>query len=238
MTLMKRMMIEQLFETSNEIEDLHYLAGYIIRFIKLASPNGKYNISKIKDILNEPLNIYSSSVQSMLEKLTFNFREIKSNALGGFYPGINVLILDFKKIKKSKRFDIGLVLSHELQHALDYSKSKYSFTDEDDFDISNYDDYLRYKEEINARFTEVLLLIARQHPTKANLPSIINSAFKQRQIFRDLYDKGPKGQRKYNQLKKRAYKFYDEFIQINSRQPKQTLFATVKNLILRFTLFK
>lgn len=229
---------ELLLETSSEVEDLHYLAGYIARFIKLTKPKGKYNITKIRDLLNEPLNIYSSSVLKLLEKLTFNFIIIKSKVLGGFYPETNTIILDFNKIKKNKIYDFELVLSHELQHALDYSKSKESFTPDADFNVSEYDTYLRWKEEINARFTEVLLIIARKHPTKAQLSSTIESAFKQRSIFRDLYSAGPKGQKKYNQLKKRAYKFYDEFIQINSRVPKSTFFGTVKNLILRFIPIK
>ena len=232
------MLIAQLLETSGEVEDLHFIAKYITRFINLKNPKGTFKIAHICNLLHEPFDIYSDSVRSMLDELKFNFSSIDGNILGGFYRNEFGIQLDIAKIKKHKRYNLELVISHELQHALDFSKSPKSFTNNAIFSKTKWDDYLRWKEEINARFTEVLLVIAQQSPPRKNFQIAIDRIFNERKIFRELYDKGPKGQRKYNQLKKRAYKFYDEFVQINSRQPKATVIAKIKNLILRFSLFK
>ena len=230
--------LTQLNETGGEIEDLHYLAKYITQFVKSKKPKGDYSINDIRNESRVPLNIHSVSVLSMVNELTFDFSPIDSVVLGGFLPDSFIIKIDLDKIKKYKNYSLESILVHELQHALDFKKSHgKSFTDAV-FDKNKMDEYLRWKEEINARFSEVLLVIAKKSPSRSKLQSTMDKAFNERAIFRDLYEKGPKGQKQYNQLKKRAYKFYDEFVQIKSAESKSSFLGKVKSLISQFSLIK
>lgn len=220
-------------ESNSEIEDIHYIAKYIARFVKAKNPKGKYSMAQIHAAFREPLNIYSPTVIDTVDNIVFDFWPIEGRMFAEFYLNSMTIKVDAKKIKKYKNYDLETTLSHEIQHALDYMKSKgHAFTKDVSYQTTDHATYLRWKEEINARMTEVLLLIAKKSPTRAQLPTVINNAFAKREIFRELYNAGPKGQKQYNRLLSRAYKFYDEMIQTDKSKPGWL--GLIKSLISKF----
>lgn len=109
---------------------------------------------------------------------------------------------------------VASVIAHELQHALDFLKSKGSALQKEvpaDLDSDQQmATYLRLPHEINARFSQALLDISQYNITdKSKLPQAIKAAFQKNQLEPELFGKD---QTKYRRLLSRTYKFFDAHI--------------------------
>ena len=101
--------------------------------------------------------------------------------------------------------------------------------------MSNSYEYTKSSEEINARFAQVLMDLSNMNVTSKNMITYIKAVFKHHSLFKELFDDYPDGQKKYNQLLKRAYKFCKEinnYEKFNHNElPRQTIKQMIKNII-------
>lgn len=111
--------------------------------------------------------------------------------------------------------ELAKTLVHELQHAVDGTKSKGQAlmktpaTKSGDTEDQEFEEYLKLPHEVNARFAEALDDISEQLPyirEVGQLPEIINDAFAKREINRVF--PGRAEDPRYRRLLSRAYQYY------------------------------
>lgn len=138
------------------------------------------------------------------------------------------------------------ILAHELQHALDNEKSKGRYIDMRKTQAVsgvNYNEpeYLRLPQEINARFTEALMMLAGYDFKGKSTPeklSTIKRALKINHIsLRSPDQESGLDQRSYNRVLSRAMKFVDavQDIRIEPARRQKGLIPRIKDLVGLFT---
>lgn len=183
---------------------------------------------KVKD-LNVP------NVNDPLLKKLFNILYIKVNSqldfyddpsapktLGGYYDGDYTVELFFPAIEyvagkreSQLKSEIASTLAHEIQHAIDDYKSENAvYSGSNISPAKDLQGYLKLPYEVNARFQEATMDIAKyitmpkndgSKTTQADLPELIRYAFEKNRLDK-IYEKN---QKEYKRLLTRAYKFFD-----------------------------
>lgn len=183
---------------------------------------------KVKD-LNVP------NVNNPLLKKLFNILYIKVNSqvdfyddpsaprtLGGYYDGDYTVELFFPaleyaagKRESQLKSEIASTLAHEIQHAIDDYKSENAvYSGSNISPAKDLQGYLKLPYEVNARFQEATMDIAKyiampkndgSKTTQADLPELIRYAFEKNRLDK-IYEKN---QKEYKRLLTRAYKFFD-----------------------------
>lgn len=183
---------------------------------------------KVKD-LNVP------NVNDPLLKKLFNILYIKVNSqvdfyddpsapktLGGYYDGDYTVELFFPAIEyvagkreSQLKSEIASTLAHEIQHAIDDYKSENAvYAGSNISPAKDMQGYLKLPYEVNARFQEATMDIAKyiampkndgSKTTQADLPELIRYAFEKNRLGK-IYEKN---QKEYKRLLTRAYKFFD-----------------------------
>jgi hypothetical protein len=195
----------------------------ISRILRIKIP--KTHSNEIKNIL---INKYKFKLDNKIELAqhrAFIDRETSD------YPGY--IVLNIKNLIDNARLEPGI--AHEMRHAIDNVKSvgkNNSLTTQNVLDTRTY---LNLQNEINARFTEVLVHLVKATPSKETLEPIISILFNMHLLNRSIFPKNQQGQKQYNRLFSRAYKFYDELSKL-SKVDKTTWWDKVKTLINKFKL--
>jgi len=183
---------------------------------------------KVKD-LNVP------NVNDPLLKKLFNILYIKVNSqvdfyddpsapktLGGYYDGDYTVELFFPAIEyvagkreSQLKSEIASTLAHEIQHAIDdYKSDNKVYAGSNISPAKDMQGYLKLPYEVNARFQEATMDIAKyiampkndgSKTTQADLPELIRYAFEKNRLDK-IYEKN---QKEYKRLLTRAYKFFD-----------------------------
>lgn len=182
---------------------------------------------KVKD-LNVP------NVNDPLLKKLFNILYIKVNSqldfyddpsapktLGGYYDGDYTVELFFPAIEyvagkreSQLKSEIASTLAHEIQHAIDdYKSDNKVYAGSNISPAKDLQGYLKLPYEVNARFQEATMDIAKyitmpkndgSKTTQADLPELIRYAFEKNRLDK-IYEKN---QKEYKRLLTRAYKFF------------------------------
>lgn len=225
--------IELIQEAALDVKDIHDLARYVADYIRKAKPQDHFNSGDIRDSGMTLPNVQTPMMRSMFKDIQFVDTALTPPNLAQFRSGSNRIEIDVGRIR-AKRYNLENLIAHELQHAWDWYRSKGKAWDPGlDVRKITYGDYLRLPDEINARFTQVLHDISRFDPDQGELTKAIKAAFDRYAVFRDLYSAGPQGQKRYNRLLSRAYKFYSEIIKLRASQPK-TWVGKIGRMVTRF----
>lgn len=207
---------------------------------------------KIKD-LNAP-KVKNPLLKKLLSTLNIKVNTAKNweddagvKVHGTYYVGDNEIELWFPvhELAASKRgssvqSEIASTLSHEMQHALDDLKSSgKALQDPASFKGLNkdYQGYLKRPYEVNARFQQATMDIAKyvampkndgSKTTQQNLPDLIRYAFQKNQLDK-IYEKN---QPEYKRLLSRAYKFFDAEMNAPKKATPQNIVSRAVNWIL------
>lgn len=184
---------------------LTWLSGLYLRQLYLPQTNDP--------VINKMINTVKISLQDR-----YSSRE--KNNLGSFWTtvdgicGIDLFLPAIVNAAKggtdTTANELRSTLIHEMQHAIDYIKSKGKFNTvrkQSNTPIDSqerYANYLKLPEEVNARFTQAILDIAVQYNKIAGphrLQDLIKNAFEHHRL--NVVD--PK---QYQRLMTRAYKFF------------------------------
>ena len=197
---------------------------------EMFSPKDKLELFgvKVKD-LNVP------NVNNPLLKKLFNILYIKVNSqvdfydnpnepktLGGYYDGDYTVELFFPAIEyiagkreSQLKSEIASTLAHEIQHAVDdYKSDNAVYSGSNISPAKDMQGYLKLPYEVNARFQEATMDIAKfiampkndgSKTSQSDLPALIRYAFEKNRLDK-IYEKN---QKEYKRLLTRAYKFFD-----------------------------
>ena len=210
-------------EATDDSIDLMTIAQYVAAFLTDHAKNGHgYDIQHMEDF--DPLpGLRTEIAYSMLydHGLTFmivNGRKIKKGRryLGAYTRGFNLIWVERRLLVNPKM--LVSVLLHELQHALDDIRSDSKALPVHDPDQTR-DQYLARPQEINARFSQALydlvdlqadhILHNGEPLDKQRSAEMIKKILDSHQLGKNLFS-GPRGERAYQRLLSRAYKFNDE----------------------------
>ena len=246
---------ELLFEASQENKDINTVADFVVNNLEnymkyLRTVNNKSDMFTLHTMsimlhIRMPL-ITSPSLKPLLNnKLVFWLnKDMKNSTAAAFMYKTN------EPYSEDQNYRIAInprlcddkirfkpVLAHEIQHAADFIKSqKRGFPDHDVSPAAiGMDAYMRHPREVNARFAEALFLMSKsQILTRSNLNRFINFLFdKKCEITPALWPKeqAAEAQKIIQRLKSRAYKFYDEVLEIKAKTPSAERSARIKKLI-------
>jgi hypothetical protein len=200
-------------------------------------------IPKVKDPTLAKL-LKTMEIKVKTSKNWENDEGIKTH--GSYYPGENYIELYFpaheftaKKRDSSLQVEIADTLAHEIQHALDDFKSKgNAFKDLASYSGGkDYESYLKLPYEVNARFQQATMDIAKyiatpkkdgSRTTQKDLPELIRYAFEKNQL-NNIYRKN---QAEYKRLLTRAYKFFQAELNAPKKATPQNIVSRAVNWIL------
>jgi len=247
--------ISTITEDSQENKDINTIADFVVNnldtYMKyLKTVNNKSDMFTLHTMsimlhIRMPL-ITSPSLKPLLNnKLIFWINpKMKNTAAAAFmyrtdepYSEEQTLRIAINPKLCDDKIRFKPVLAHEIQHAADYVKSKkMGFMSGDvTADSLGYDNYMRHPREVNARFAEALFLMSKsQILTRNNLNRFVNFLFDKKCIITpDLWPKeqAAEAQKIIQRLKSRAYKFYDEVLEIKTKTPSAERAAKIKKLI-------
>lgn len=210
---------------------------------------------KVKD-LNVP------NVNNPLLKKLFNILYIKVNSqldfyddpsapktLGGYYDGDYTVELFFPAIEyvagkreSQLKSEIASTLAHEIQHAIDdYKSDNKVYAGSNISPAKDIQGYLKLPYEVNARFQEATMDIAKyitmpkndgSKTTQADLPELIRYAFEKNRLDK-IYEKN---QKEYKRLLTRAYKFFQA--ELNSPKKSTPIPQNIAKRALNWILGK
>ena len=171
------MRLQELFETTEEDRAIVSLSSTIYKYIQhfKDDSNTTINLGKIGQLFNTPLNVLDNVTLQLAdpESLDKAYEQsadepVNPNSVGyGFWdPATETIFLNSKYIA-----DIKTIISHELRHALDDYKSEFKAGDSDSYfsprkqkhkNADRITNYNAQRGEINARFLQVLDILARR----------------------------------------------------------------------------
>lgn len=235
-------------EATDESVDLMRIANYVAAFLTDHAKNAYgYDIQHMEDF--DPLpELRTEEAYSMLydHGLTFvliNGQKVKKGKryLGAYVKGNNLIWIDRKLLVKPR--SLVSVLIHELQHALDDIRSGGKALPDNDPDQPR-NQYLSRPQEINARFSQALYDLVDLQASymeqngkpwgRQEAAEMIMKILDSHQLGKTLFS-GPDGQRRYQRMLSRAYKFNDEvrnLITVNrGSEKKQSIIDRIKLLI-------
>jgi hypothetical protein len=225
---------ELLCEDARELNDIHLVAEFVDRFFKNYSDLSMPTLRDMHNLSQVPLpKIQSVALNKVLfnEGLAFAVRPSNSKSWASFSES-GLVIINQDLLKTPLEFRLR-VISHELQHALDHHKSNGKFTDpqfrkKPDFTI---DDYHKFSHEINARFTELLFVLAKHNPARSNLESVIHQLMAHFKLTKDFLGTGEVADKRERRLRSRAALFWQEYQNIIAEpHTKETLWDKIKIL--------
>lgn len=243
---------ELLFEDSQENKDINIIADFVVDNIEsyakiiFKSPNAAkmFTLNSMCRVLHIRMPLIASpSLKSLTDDyLVFMFKDMKSGAAFMYrtnapYSKDQELIITINPGFLADKIRFKPILAHEIQHAADYAKSQRRAFPSHNVspDAMGMDAYMRHPAEINARFAEALLLMSKSNIlNRSNLNRFINFLFNKKcDITVDLWPKeqAAEAQKIIQRLKARAYKFYDEVLEIKTKTPSAERVAKIKKLI-------
>jgi hypothetical protein len=224
------------------------IANYVAAFLINHAKNGYgYDIQHMEEFGPFP-QLRTEEAYSMIydHGLTFtvmNGQKIKKGKryLGAYAKGRNLIWVDRRLLVRSKM--LVSILLHELQHALDDIRSGGKALPDNDPDQPR-DQYLSRPQEINARFSQALYDLVDLQASymeqngkpwdRQKSAEMIMGILDSHQLGKTLFS-GPDGQRAYQRMLSRAYKFNDEvrnLITVNrGGERKQSIIDRIKLLI-------
>jgi len=219
-------------ETVQEERELQDIASYVAGILSKKPRRGPLTLEDLEDISGKRSpSVISPVVHSMLDGTSFYMFNDRDNPRHrGEYDtansaiGLNVAGL-IGKAKWTVRSKMESTLVHELRHALDYYKSRTKALPPrpqmgDDVTGDQYDEYVRYHEEINARFSQALMDMSKAKIDPRFLEHEIKEIFSKHQLSPRMFKWDTrKGQKQYNRLLTRAYSFYQELQRIDRDKP-------------------
>ncbi len=233
-------------EATEDSVDLLRISKYVADWLIKNKPKNPVTLSDMPGALPQ---FYSGYMINLLfdQQLQFMLHKPEKGVVGWYDPQRNVVSLDRRLVHY--RQELISVLTHEIQHALDDYKSQGKALRGQRAD-DTYQTYLRRPQEINARFAQALIDIVNGEMlslkqigrvgTAQESKEVIRIALSNQNLGRGLFPKGEEGQRQYNRLFSRAYKFYDESKHLidtmSSSEEKQNFAGKVKSLIKKYLL--
>lgn len=233
-------------EATEDSVDLLRISKYVADWLIKNKPKNVVTLSEMPGALPQ---FYSGYMINLLfdQQLQFALHKPEKGVVGWYDPRYNLVSLDRRLVHY--RNELVSVLTHEIQHALDDYKSRGKALKRQTSDDS-YKSYLKQPQEINARFAQALLDIVNGEMeslktigrvgTAQESKEVIRLALSNQKLGRGLFQEGPEGQRQYNRLFSRAYKFYDESKHLidtmSTREEKQNFAGKVKSLIKKYLL--
>lgn len=232
-------------EATEDSVDLLRISKYVAEWLIKNKPKNPVTLSDMRGALPQ---FYSGYMINLLfdQQLQFMLHKPVKDTIGWYDPQYNVVSLD-KRLVHHKQ-ELVSVLSHEIQHALDDYKSAGWALKPHGGAGDSYKDYLKRPQEINARFAQALLDIVNGEMqslqkigrvgTAQESKEVIRLALSGQKLGRGLFPEGQEGQRQYNRLFSRAYKFYDESKHLidtmSTREERQTFGGKVRTLIKKY----
>jgi hypothetical protein len=211
----------QLSEDAKANAEIRQVAQYIADFFIASNYNYGIPYSMIlkKHNKDSPI-ITDTALTALLKNMTFIYRKPKNteqqNSYGIYHPiprGSEKIYLNADRLTNKQ--EIASTLTHEIRHALDDLKSKYTakWQDQqihqvdDPSDPVQHQQYLKLSHEVNARFSQVLLDIANDTDiTRSNLRDKIIEYFRKNQIT--LHTLNPENDQKFRKASDRYKKLY------------------------------
>jgi hypothetical protein len=211
----------QLSEDAKANAEIRQVAHYIADFFIASKYKRGIPYSRILKAHSEDSPIITDiALTELLKNLTFLYREPKTpqekNAYGIYYPTPRTsekIYLNSERLINKQ--ELASTLTHELRHALDDLKSKYTAKWQDQqinqisdlSDPGQYQRYLQLSHEVNARFSQILLDIANdQDITRSNLRDKIIEHLRKNQIT--LHTLNPEDDPKFKKASDRYKKLY------------------------------
>lgn len=234
---------ELLCEDARELNDIHKVAVYVDRFFQNYSDLSMPTLKDMHNLSQVPLpKIQSAALTKLLfgtssehnlfnEGLPFTVRPANSKSWASFSKS-GLIIINQDLLKTPLEFRLRTI-SHELQHALDHHKSKGKFIDPQFSKNPDYtiDDYYKFSHEINARFTELLFILAKHNPARSRLDSVIYQLMDHLKLTKEFLGTGEVAEKRERRLKSRAALFWQEYQKILAEpQTKETLWDKIKIL--------
>jgi hypothetical protein len=251
---------ELLFEDSQENKDINTIADFVVNNLDSYMKNMRavgnhksdmFTLHTMSIMLNIRMPLITSPSLKPLSnnKLIFWLNKGLSNQTAAAfmfrtdepYSEDQQLRIAINPIYSNDKIRLKPVLAHEIQHAADFVKSKKrGFSNQNVSPAAiGMDAYMRHPREVNARFAEALFLMSKsQILTRSNLNRFINFLFdKKCEITPDLWpkDQAIEAQKIIQRLKSRAYKFYDEVLEIKANTPSAERTAKIQKLIKKIT---
>jgi len=166
----------------------------------------------------------NTPVEKVINSLKYEvFPGSEENVIGGFHPPSFSITLHPKFFinlpSEQAILRIQNSLMHEIRHAVDHVMSSGACTG-NLIDITqaaqisgNYNDYFGHPMEVNARYSQAVLLISKSLPSR-DLKGLILTTFNDNDLTAKFL-----GQKKFNHLVSRAYKFFSMY---SENPPKVT----------------
>ena len=171
-------------ETPEEDRAIVSLSSAIYGYIQQFDNETTISLGKIGKLFNTPLNVLDNITLQLADTKSFDQayeqsagEPVNPNSIGyGFWdPAAETIFLNSAHLK-----DIKTIISHELRHALDDYKSEFKAGDSESYfsprkqkhkNADRMTNYNAQRGEINARFLQVLDILARRiNMAYKNLP--------------------------------------------------------------------
>lgn len=240
--------ISRMDEGTVEGVDVIHLAQYVANFLSKYGKYGRgYDISQMEDI--EPLpELHSEAAYYMLYDHGLVFAILKGSnnsknirTMGAYIKHRRLIWVDQRSL-----MNFGLmcsILAHEIQHAMDDIRSEGRALPPVP---PNRDraEYLARPQEINARFAQAMhdivdlqavYISQKGQPwEKQQSVGMIKKILIKHNLTRPVFAPGLKGNRAYNRILSRAYRFNDDvkdYIKPTDPTEKPSIIKRIKNLI-------
>lgn len=215
-----------ILETAAESRELQTVAKKIADYIVSRDGNpGTFTardagVSGREDAVARALNAIKFSMINEPDTDDIAYYDHNTRSIQVNWPRVEE---EAEELNLSTQAELSKTLVHELQHAVDGTKSggralmHTTSARSGETDDEQFVDYLQLPHEVNARFAEALDDINDQLPyvrEAGQLPAIINDAFAKREINRAFPDR--MNDPKYRRLVTRAYQFYAEQLKNDS----------------------
>lgn len=234
-------------EATNDSIDLLTISKYVADYLIDKKPKTPVTLSDMA--ASHTLPKFRSGVMINLlfdQQLRFTLNKPVKGVVGWYEPDGNYVSVDRRLVNHKQ--ELTSILSHEIQHALDdyksHGKALKPHGKED-----TYKDYLKRPQEINARFAQALVDVVNfelqsikevgRVGTAKETMYVIKQCLGKNSLARPLFPEGAEGDRQYNRLVSRAYKFYDEsnhLVTSMGTEPseKSTMISKIKTLIKKY----
>lgn len=246
--------MEFITESVSDTRDIHFASQWLAdRIIRHRIPIGKvftaHSIFKLDGGDTLPIDHGPLSDILLNDDLMFVIgKSIKSKrggtTWGSFFPNKNAIWLNRDLIGKGVA-SMASTIGHELRHALDFSLSQ-GVPFRKGVGRGSTEQYLRDPQEINARFTQAMWAMAfdtmEANPRTAHdALKLIDDCLHRLHLDRDMFEAGPRGDKRFNRLRSRAISYWTHVARFMSQAeaeeiPRPTIMQRIKDIIASFRL--
>jgi len=239
-----------LTESNKDTNDINLASQWIAEWLWQQKPKSGnvFNVDIIKRKSGKDFPIDDGTVKQLLTGITFvmGVSPPKNDTITMAYCNLNKNIIWFNVMLAT--MPLGYItgtVSHELRHAVDGQLSKNKAFKK--YNKDDYNEYLRAPQEINARWTQsmwqVIQVTVRENPKNPNdALNIIDDCLHNNELGRNMFNKGPKGDKQYNRLRSRAIRYWTaiyKFIKVKDiKKDDKSLLQKFKQLISQYNPFK